>query len=83
MCEPFSLAVVQLQKLEKLAINKPFECRSAVVRSPSFRPMREGYICCSAGRPSMRQRGKPLVRNWRKHGNGRYYRRTAQRKQLC
>jgi hypothetical protein len=83
MCEPFSLAVVQLQKLEKLAINKPFECRSAVVRLPSFRPMREGYICCSAGRPSMRQRGKPRVRNWRKHGNGRYYRRTAQRKQLC
>ena len=43
------LAVVQLHfvkfspKLEKLAINKPFECRSAVVRSPSFRPMREGY----------------------------------------
>ena len=52
MCEPFSLAVVQLQKLEKLAINKPFECRSAVVRSPSFRPMREGYICSGAGRPS-------------------------------
>ena len=31
-------------KFKKLAINKPFECRSAVVRSPSFRPMREGYI---------------------------------------
>ena len=70
-------------KLEKLAINKPFECRSAVVLSPSLRPMHEGYIRCSAGPPSMRQRGKPLVRNWRKHGNRRYYRRTAQRKQLC
>jgi len=34
-------------RLEKLVINKPFECRSAVVRSPSFRPMREG-LCCSA-----------------------------------
>ena len=31
-------------KLEKLAINKPFECRSAVVLSPSLRPMREGFI---------------------------------------
>jgi hypothetical protein len=37
-----SLAVVQLHfvkflpKPEKLAINKPFECRSAVVRSPPF-----------------------------------------------
>jgi len=46
MREPLSLPVVQLHfvkflpKLEKLAINKPFECRSAVVRSPSFRPMR-------------------------------------------
>ena len=29
-------------KFKKLAINKPFECRSAVVRSPSFRPMRRG-----------------------------------------
>ena len=44
-------------KLEKLAINKPFECRSAVVRSPSFRPMREGYICCSAG-VLLRAKGK-------------------------
>jgi hypothetical protein len=33
---------------EKLAINKPFECRSAVVLAPSFRPMLEGYIRCSA-----------------------------------
>ena len=70
-------------KFKQLAINKPFECRSAVVLSPSFRQMREGYICCSAGPPSMRQRGKPLVRNWRKHGNPRYYRRTAQQRQLC
>jgi hypothetical protein len=58
MREPLSLPVVQLHfvkflpKLETLAINKPFECRSAVVRSPSFRPMREGYICSGAGRPS-------------------------------
>jgi hypothetical protein len=37
--------------LEKPAINKPFECPSAVVRSPSFRPKGEGYICCGAGRP--------------------------------
>ena len=50
MCEPLSLALVKLHsvkfspKLEKLAINKPFECHWAVVRSPSFRPMREGYI---------------------------------------
>ncbi len=58
MREPLSLPAVQLHfvkflpKLETLAINKPFECRSAVVRSPSFRPMREGYICSGAGRPS-------------------------------
>src|SRR5262245_26497064 len=44
-----------------LAINKPFECRSAVFPSPSFRPMSEGYIGCSAGPPSLRQRGKPRV----------------------
>src|SRR5262245_12709181 len=44
-----------------LGINKPFECRSAVLPSPSFRPMSEGYIDCSAGPPSMRQRGKPRV----------------------
>src|SRR5262245_49221795 len=36
-----------------LAINKPFECRSAVLPPPSFRPMPEGYILCP---PSMRQR---------------------------
>jgi hypothetical protein len=29
---------------EGLAINKPFECRSAVLLLPSFRPMPEGYI---------------------------------------
>jgi hypothetical protein len=44
-----------------LAINKPFECRSAVLLSPSFRPMVEGYIRCGAGPPSLRQRGN---RGW-------------------
>src|SRR5262245_5976400 len=37
----------------RLAINKPCECRSAVLLPPSFRPMPEGYILCP---PSMRQR---------------------------
>src|SRR5262245_4453757 len=45
----------------RLAINKPFECRLAVLLPPSFRPMSEGYIGCSAGPPSLRQRGKPRV----------------------
>ena len=31
-------------KVEKRAINKPFECRSAVVLSPSFRTMPVVYI---------------------------------------
>jgi hypothetical protein len=44
-----------------LAINKPFGCRSAVIPSPSFRPMPEGYIGCSAGPPSLRQKGN---RGW-------------------
>jgi hypothetical protein len=30
--------------LASAAINKPFECRSAVVLSPSFRTMSVGYI---------------------------------------
>ena len=30
------LSLIISPKLEKLAINKPFECRSAVVLSPSF-----------------------------------------------
>ena len=42
--------------LEKPAIKKPFGCRVAVVLQPSSRPMREDYIPCSAGPPSMRQR---------------------------
>jgi hypothetical protein len=46
----------------RLAIKKPFECRSAVLLPPSFRPMPEGYILrCSAGSPSMRQMAKPRV----------------------
>jgi hypothetical protein len=42
VCAPLSLAAVQLHlvkyltKLEQLVINKPFECPSAVVRSPPF-----------------------------------------------
>jgi hypothetical protein len=32
-----------------LAINKPFECLSAVLLSPSSRPMPKGYVRCSAG----------------------------------
>ena len=35
-------------KFKKLANNKPFECRSAVFLSPSFRPMREGYFLVRA-----------------------------------
>ena len=31
-----ALRLIISPKLEKLAINKPFECRSAVVLSPSF-----------------------------------------------
>jgi hypothetical protein len=52
--------------LEKPAIKKPFGCRVAVVLQPSSRPMREDYIPCSAGPPSMRQREKPLGMSWRK-----------------
>jgi hypothetical protein len=37
-----------LQRPPLLAINKPFQGRSAVLLSPSFRPMPEGYIHCSA-----------------------------------
>jgi hypothetical protein len=43
-------------KFKKLANNKPFECRSAVFLSPSFRQMLEGLLL-GAGPPSMRQRG--------------------------
>ena len=43
-------------KFKKLANNKPFECRSAVFLSPSFRQMLEGLLF-GAGPPSMRQRG--------------------------
>src|SRR3954470_24686799 len=43
-------------KFKKQANNKPFECRSAVFQSPSFRQMLEGLLF-GAGPPSMRQRG--------------------------
>jgi hypothetical protein len=43
-------------KFKKLANNKPFECRSAVFLSPSFRQMLEGLLF-GAGPPSVRQRG--------------------------
>ena len=43
-------------KFKKLANNKPFECRSAVFLSPSFRQMLEGLLF-GAGPPSMRQTG--------------------------
>ena len=43
-------------KFKKLANNKPFECRSAVFLSPSFRQMLD-CLLFGAGSPSMRQRG--------------------------
>jgi hypothetical protein len=61
------------------AINKPFECRSAVLPSPSFRPMPEGYIRCSAGPSFFAAKGKTAGGDWRKHGNPGSYRRSAQR----
>ena len=45
-----------LGQFKKLANNKPFECRSAVFLSPSFRQMLEGLLF-GAGPPSMRRRG--------------------------
>ena len=44
--------------LERPAINKPFVCRSAVLLSPSFRPMSAGYLSYSAGPPSFCGKGK-------------------------
>jgi hypothetical protein len=51
-----------------LAINKPFECRSAVVLLSSFRPMPEGYIPFVVG-PSFyaakgKTAGKELEEAW-------------------
>jgi len=45
-----------IHQIKKLANNKPFECRSAVFLSPSFRQMLEGLLF-GAGPPSMRKRG--------------------------
>jgi hypothetical protein len=48
-----SQAALRNSSAAALAINKPFECRSAVALSPSFRPMLEGYI----RQPMFRRRG--------------------------
>jgi hypothetical protein len=45
-------------RLKKLTINKPFECRSAVVLSPPFGQCLRATYACSAGPPSMRAKGK-------------------------